>query len=296
MISPEDFLHPSRYGRAPRLRVWRTIGHTFRIALSGFGNLVRLSWLWVAGVVIFQAASVPSAVWAVRHGWFDPRTAGNLVNLATIAISLLAASAIAAAWHRHLVLGAPIRGPAPLGRPAWRYLGGLIQIFGVVLIPVLLAGAMIVVGQHSGQRVLTTIVLAVGFFVIVMMALRFSLNPVSRAVGGHRISLRESWRLTRRNGLRILFCFVIVAWPLDILDRIIERLMETNAVSGSTVAIETGYALLTVIQFGLAILAVTLANILYQVFEGSAPGAGGSLPAAGGFSPAGGGAGTPGRP
>jgi hypothetical protein len=141
---------------------------------------------------------------------------GAAIGLIAAVASLVGLSAIAVAWHRHVILGEPLTGPfAPVNGRVGRYLllglivGALSGVPGGLVVAA--AGAM--GGLEEGRWLLSGLVMGVAFLVAIVVFARLQLVFPGAAIGDPG-GLMSSWALTRGNGGRLLAGILLTILPV----------------------------------------------------------------------------------
>jgi len=220
----------------PKLPVWQTVRASYAIVARNLGQLVRICWLWVLIMVPAYAAldwleetwrgesdASPTYLWmreiaAVLSGPLD------LPFLASIAV----------AWHRLVLRGERVTQPAylRLDGVVWRY---VLYSFAFLLLErgtaicVLLAQNL-AIGADFFARLLIellavpTAAAAAAMAIGLLVLPRLSLVMPAIAVG-QRLSLREAWRITRGNTLRLGVATALCMLPAVTLAMLVSLLM-----------------------------------------------------------------------
>ena len=186
----------------PPLPARELVGRTYQDVIANRDGLVRIGLPWLIGPFVLDVLGT-----AIE---------GVVVSLIANLASFVGLSAIAVAWHRHVILGEPLAGPfAPVNGRVGRYLllGVLVSLLaslpGILIVTV--AGAFADAGQPGGF--LTALALAAAFFAAVMVFARLQLVFPSIAIGDPA-GLRGSWEMTRGNGGRLLAGLLLTIMPV----------------------------------------------------------------------------------
>ena len=118
-----------------RLPVLGLLGQALRDVFGNLGGLVRIAWpyyaLAAASAVAGYALSGGSALGDMVASVLGPGTASILTSLAVLACTVT--------WQRHVVLGEPLRGIAPLTPRVFRYFLWSVLISLLCALPILAA-------------------------------------------------------------------------------------------------------------------------------------------------------------
>jgi hypothetical protein len=292
---------------APRkLPVWQTVGACYATVARNLGQLVRISWLWLLIMLpVYAAQHLLDREVSEREG-----VAGALIDvaalvamLAAIVIELLFLASIAVAWHRLILRQQRVTAPAylRLDRTVWLYLIYSLLLTLLVLVPVAVSLALIglseVAARVVGDLVVSlglsllggSVVLLGSILLLLLVVPRLSLVLPAVALE-QELSLREAWRASRTNALRLalatglcmlpavfllmlpslLTLLLRAPWWLDFSwERIVSLMWVTTPVRlflhwimdsiGYAVFSSPAYAVLT-------IFAVTLLSLTYRFF------------------------------
>jgi hypothetical protein len=196
-----------------KLPVFSQVGAAWRDVLANLPGLARIAWPYYA-----LALALSLLVMAGHAGDAEGGLAGLIapaLGEGTAAIVLsLCTLACTVRWQRHVVLGEPLRGIAPLNLRVLRY---AFWGFVVGLVAVLPVAAAALAGYAMGAIALepeATIPLAVDVIGIGLLVLGAAasivvvmrLGPVTVAVSAddRATGFRRAWEATRGNGLRLL--------------------------------------------------------------------------------------------
>jgi len=214
---------------APRqLPVWQTVGACFALVVRNLGQLARIGWLWV---LIVAAAYV--ALDQVPLGEEESILLDAIAAFAGISVTLLEwlfLASIAVAWHRLILRQERVTGLVylRLDRTVWLYLLYSLLLAVLVGAPILLSTALLhlAVSLVFSPETLTTIALpaltlglAAAFVLLPASALLFllvlpRLSLVLPAAALERpLSLRDAWRVSRANTLRLALATLLCTLP-----------------------------------------------------------------------------------
>lgn len=203
---------------AVRLPVLSLLAESLRDVLGNLAGLGRAVWPWV----VFGVAAA-----GVGHALLPPLPAGELPSSAEdvpawlIAVLggivlLLGMIALSVVWQRHVILGEPLSGAAPLSRLAWRYLLSSATVYLAAALP--FAGCVVVfavldaAAGPSGETSEGTALFATvaGTLAGVLVLVGLSLAPVAVSVGDRSVTLRQSWSLARADHGRLVAAFLLL--------------------------------------------------------------------------------------
>jgi hypothetical protein len=191
----------------PKLPVGQTIKLSYASYLQGFGDILRISWVW-----LLICAMLPVLANWVRQSWTLGMRGNNALTYSTALIVVLAGVSIAIAWHRRIILGEQ-RGSSCrniITTEFWRYVG-LVLPFGLMgAAPNVAMGlateSIAVEGLRLTQWQIIAMAMASGILhgVAFAIILRLSLVLPARAIGDRTVSFRKAWSSTRGNTWRML--------------------------------------------------------------------------------------------
>jgi hypothetical protein len=187
----------------PVLPVGDLVRRSYGALLDNSDGLVRIGLVWLLVPLAIQVAAT-----ALGEG-------GLLLSLIADLISLVGLSAIAVAWHRHVLLGEPLRGPiAPVNGRVLKYLlfGLVVAIVAAIPGLVILTASSLISGSPGGA--LSTFALLAGAIAAVLVFARLQLVFPGTAVGDPVAGLGGSWRLTQGNGVRLFVGILLSIVPV----------------------------------------------------------------------------------
>ena len=222
----------------PKLPLWQTISLSYHEYFSGFGDVLRISWIWLAVLT----ALVYLATW-LQYSWMiaaisdlktsipegptplpvppmPPMTdAAFLVLLAANAGIIVAALSIAVAWHRHVILGEPARSSTAniFTILPWSYASAAVLILLAVCLPVaFIAGGLLWAYLPQGAGFggpISPIMMIISILDAVALAavIRLSILLPARAVGDIHVGFKEAWHMTAGNTVRLAWGLFITA-------------------------------------------------------------------------------------
>ena len=220
----------------PKLPVWQTVRASYAIVARNLGQLVRICWLWVLIMVpVYAASDWFEETWSRESGaqatyhWMREVAAAlpSPVDLPFLA-------SIAVAWHRLVLRGVRVTQPAylRLDGVVWRYVlysfAFLLLERGTLVICAALAQNLGIAADFFSRLVIellaapaaTGAALAIGLLVLP----RLSLVMPAVAVG-ERLSLRQAWRITHGNTLRLGVATALCMLPAVTLAMVVPLLM-----------------------------------------------------------------------
>jgi hypothetical protein len=205
------------------LNVLGLVGDALRDVFGGLGGLVRIAWPYYALAAAFAllgsmlgAASPATEIMATLAG-------GGMAQL----ILSLAVLACVVRWQRHVVLGEPLRGTAPLNRPVLWYSLWSLALGLICLLPVAAAGLIAlatgaIAGNETGATPFTISVggialLGCGGVLALLLFARLNLVLPAASVADRAFGLAQSWRATRGHTLGLLAVFLTLLLGLGLL-------------------------------------------------------------------------------
>ena len=233
-------------GGVAKLPLRETIKLSYSSYFNNFGDVLRISWLWLALVVpLMGAASWLQLSWMAgamanlkRSGPLPPDAPPMpplpvvtmlLGGAAPIAV-LLATLSIAVAWHRRMILDEcpGVSGSNLMSGNVWRYAGaamavGLLALLpiGVIALPMFLVMGFVSPGVAQAPMPPQVPVLAaalfIGYIAAIAIGLRLILLLPARAAGDMALTFRQAWERTRGNTWRLLWGTVATTVPLGIV-------------------------------------------------------------------------------
>jgi hypothetical protein len=267
-----------------KLPVWRTVGECYMTVAWNLGQLVRMCWLWFVVVAAMNGA----VHWLELALGDEPSlllyAVALVVGGAALVIEGLFLASIAVAWHRLILRQERVTGAAylRLDRPVWLYL--IYSLFLIVLAQLPLVVSLALVGfsdavtQIVGDLVVALgLSLAGGLFLLLGSALAIllvlpRLSLVLPAVAlEQELSLREAWRASRANTVRLALATALCMLPTFLLltgELIAFMRALTGGEDAAHLAAESlGYAVFKSLAYAvLAIFAVTLLSLTYRFF------------------------------
>lgn len=258
----------SQSATAPsKLPFWQTVGACYVTVIRNFGQLLRISWLWLL-IMLPLYAVVHWLTWA-------PTTAGapEMNGMALIiaglpsVIELPALASIAVAWHR-LVLREEATSGAfylRLDGMVCRYALILLVLFVLVGAPVAFALPGVLSAPHNPEMAAGVIfvlgavaTLAIAGFVLPRLSL------VLPAVAlGEGLSAAAAWGVSRGNTWRLLWATLLCSLPLYALFLTPLELFVRDETQASAAVVGTIGSLINVL---VVTVGVTLLSLSYRHF------------------------------
>ena len=204
------------------------VGEALRDVLGRLGGLVRIAWLYfaVATALILLGALSLGGSEAGPGGWLMSTLGGGMGSI-VLSIGTLACIV---KWQRHVVLGEPLTGLAPLDGRTVRYVVWSAVVGLLAAIPIAL-GAML--GRATGLIRLTPdeptpfaidqpgIALLVASAVVgIYLFARLGLALPAVSVDDRTTRLRASWAATSGHGLRLTGILLLYALGMGLLGAI----------------------------------------------------------------------------
>lgn len=257
---------------APRkLPVWAIVGACYVTVVRNFGQLVRISWLWLLIMLPIYAA-VDWLVWPWTSG--AQQSEEGIIGLATSMlpsfIEIPALASIAVAWHR-LVLRKEAVSSAfylRLDHVVWWYALMLFVFLVLAVGPFMLAGAWATTPpDHTDEAAGWLPLAALLVTIVVAVAIGFALLPrlslVLPAIAlGERLSLAGAWRATRGNTWRLAWASLLCSLPPLVPSTFLLWYVDSSARTASVIA--GAVSSLAYVLF--VTIAVTLLSLAYRHF------------------------------
>ncbi|MBR1219196.1 hypothetical protein JQ557_14425 [Bradyrhizobium sp. U87765 SZCCT0131] len=192
-----------------RLPLRQTIHLAYATFFNRFGDILRISWVWLVAAGLLSAASgwlkATSVTAAIALADDDtPQSVGVLATdfFATIT-ALLGVLSIAVAWHRLLILhetpGAS--GTNIASGNLWRYCGNALLIVLLLGIPSL----FVIVPFFLISPALLFVVTVAVYLLALLVGMRLSLVLPARAVDDTGLTLKAAWNATQGNSWRLFW-------------------------------------------------------------------------------------------
>jgi hypothetical protein len=191
----------------PPLPVNDIVRKSYQDLLLNREGLVRVGLVWLLVPVALETL----ADWTGAGEGLSP------MSLIAAIVSFVGLSAIAVAWHRHVILGASLDWPmAPVDQRVARYIGFAFLVSLLSCIPA--AAALLVtaglMGGGAADTGLLTLLFAAGLVAAAVIAVRLQLVFPATAIGDGQMPLRRSWRLTAGNTVRLLVGLILTVLPV----------------------------------------------------------------------------------
>lgn len=215
----------------PKLPLWPTIRLSYASYFRHFGDVLRISALWLALMAVLDAAlGWMEATWMTRV-MADPRPQPDLSepmemallgNISSVVVAFAAIS-IAVGWHRRLLLDEP---PGPSGGNIatlglWRYIAVTIVLAVMAAAPTLaillavwafgwMPDADDVIAPQTPALIAALVVADLAGIIIL---LRLCLLLPANAAGNSTLTIKGAWRLSRGNGWRLFWGIIACGLP-----------------------------------------------------------------------------------
>jgi hypothetical protein len=246
-----------------KLPFWRTVGACYATVFGNFGELLRISWLWLLIMLPVYAAAE----------WLDARSQGDqirdfLLSMLSSVLEVPALASIAVAWHRLVLRQERVQGAVylRLDRVVWWYAMVLLAFIVVTVGPVLAGVAAVLPEGSPGTLLLLVPIFAgigVGLGIGVFALPRLSLVLPAGALG-EWLTLGEAWRATRGNTWRLACASMLCSLPPLIPFAVLLWHVDGSALALSIIG-RTVYSLAYVL---IVTIAVTLLSLAYRHFFG----------------------------
>ena len=192
---------------APR-SVLGLLGFALRDVLGNLAGLARIAWPYYALAAVCAAlgfAFAGAGTLGDLANLFGPGTASLVTGIAVVACTV--------SWQRHVILGEPLAGTAPLNGRVARYFLWSMVISLICAVPILAGfGAVFGLGlaypDPAGEGTFSIqpvgIMLCVAAFLLgVVLILRLILVLPAISVDDRTMTFARSWQVTRGHGLRL---------------------------------------------------------------------------------------------
>ncbi len=186
-----------------RLEVWRTVAEAYALTFGNLGYLLRISWAWVVLMIPVSLAFYASTFWLRSHNSAtESYFASSIEDVLSTILFLPFLASIAVAWHRRLLVN-----EVWLGSVYLRFDGVVASYFGLsAMISILFPGPMIAFPSsvESKWQGLLLLVVALATGAGLFLGTRIWLALPARALGNSEITVRQAWRGSRGNVLRLI--------------------------------------------------------------------------------------------
>lgn len=191
-----------------KIELWRTVRAAFSFTFGDLRQFFRLSGLWLAGIVGFQALLVLPL----------PSLARALAAIGMALFIFGGFTAFPLAWHRIILLGDDpgVAGSLRFGRRQLRFLGYGLLVSALVAMPsflVLGVAGGIAANLHSRFGIATAIIPAISVAVVCCLASRVTLVLPAVAIDETGAVLRRAWNRGRGNGVRLSLGWLLCTVP-----------------------------------------------------------------------------------
>ena len=220
-----------------KLPVWLTIKQAYHSFFSNLPKVLRISWLWLILLTALGWA-IGTMHAQVIAGLREPGMSGQaplqffptgfpVLLFINYIVGIVAASSMAVAWHRLLLLGEEPgqSGSNVMSGHVWRYTGALLLLGLIFLTAMLLIMLpLIVVGgaaASSGKNPVAGALILIVILMFLVLSQRMLLMLPARAIGRNEMRLGDIWRGTRGNSLRLLGGMILAMAPVSIAAQLI---------------------------------------------------------------------------
>jgi len=257
---------------APRkLPVWRTVGACFATVARNFGQLLRITWLWLL-IMLPAYAAVDWLIWwwTTVVGQQEEGIIAQAMTMLPNVIELPALASIAVAWHRLVLREERVSGAfyLRLDRAVWWYALFLFVFFAVSVGPIV-SGAIPPIALPDNSDGLWAVLMSLGaiFYVAAGLAIALLVLPrvslVLPAIAlGEPLSLADAWRATRGNTWRLAWASLLCSLPPFVPFVPLFWYADLDARTASVI-IGTIFSLAYVL---IVTIAVTLLSLAYRYF------------------------------
>lgn len=270
-------------GSAP-LNVLGLVGDALRDVFGQLAGLARIAWAWYALAAAFALLGVLLSGATPISDFMVSLVGGGTVQV----ILSLAVLACVVRWQRHIVIGEPLRGIAPLSRPVWRYSIWSLALGLVCLLPVVAAGLIAlateaITSNDTGETPFSIdiggiVLLGIGAVLALLLFARLNLVLPAASVDDRPFGLMRSWLATRGHDLRLLAVFVILLLGLGLLGAVtgLARAVIDTAAGGvsepdvATASAVASAVLNTGIDLVSAMIGASVTARLYQLLVATA--------------------------
>jgi len=203
-----------------KLPLGQAIKRSYSIFFSHFGDVLRITWLWLLIVVPISGycmwlhgQKLPAIFDAIKKGQPPMTTPSSLrdgvIQYGPSLLMVVAGTSIAVAWHRLLVLGERpgVSGSNLVTVNSGRYLLTGLTVGLIFYLPLLLISQLIpTAGAHPNPMVALFLLLTyVVWIFAAVIALRISLLLPARAVSDTDLTAWQAWVRTRGNTWRMIW-------------------------------------------------------------------------------------------
>lgn len=217
--------------------------------------------------------------------------ASGVMNLLLVPVSLVPYVLFSVAWQRLVLLGPEAGRPRLLpswGQRQWRSLGYvllvMLMVYGIVLValvPVILLWAGVAQGSAGLEQSGPLVFAVLGSFLLVVLLMlyfyaRWSFVFPAVAVD-EPFGLRDSWRLTRGQGSRIVATMILVLLPITLVlmvaGPLILGLISSAGTQGAAAVIFVVAFLLFYVALGYVLMALimTAITLAFRTVSGWVP-------------------------
>jgi len=273
---------------APKLPFWATVGRCYATVFRNFGQLLRISWLWLL-IMLPLYAIVHGLTWSPAMETAAPEGGilALIISFLPNAVEFPVLASIAVAWHRLVLREEAVRGPfyLRLDSVVWRYALILLVFFVLVAAPfvaatysgisaALLDPKMSLSAAATPGAVATVIIcLAATLAIAGFLLPRLSLMLPAIALG-ESLSAAAAWRVSGGNTWRLLWATLLCSVPLYVLLFAPVAMYFRDETQASAALVGTIGSLISVL---IVTVGVTLLSLSYRHFARQGD-VGGSVP------------------
>jgi hypothetical protein len=254
--------------------VLRTVASSYASLRAGFEDLARMARRWAIGAGVSLAVPVLLLQGVPADGSGDASAGGRAAAATALfaAVAFLAIYSLVIRWHRKLILGQGADDTRPRSLSAsllYMARSSLLFAVGFGIAMLAFVPLVFVKGTVSGdlQNTVAGVILAVGVFLALLLAVRVSLILPAAAVSDFRMTMSRSYALTRGNSLRLLAGTALSAGPAVALSVFIRGLgRSTDAQAGDVPQFIALTVLTTLLLCGAAIVQASFLSFSYLHF------------------------------
>jgi hypothetical protein len=260
------------------LSVLGLLGFALRDVLGNLAGLARIAWPYYALAAACAAlgfAFAGDGPLGALAAMFGPGTAALVTGIAVVACTVV--------WQRHVVLGEPLAGIAPLNGRVLRYFLWSVVISLICAMPILAGfaatlGLGLTLPDPAGEGTFSMqpagiLVCGAAFVLGVVLILRLILILPAISVDDHAMTFARSWQVTRGHGLRMAGALLLLTAGLALFGAVMALVVAAleAAGDGSLVAPVLGLILQAVVNLVATVAAASLIARAYMLLVAPAP-------------------------